>query len=316
VTEYTSSHRSDGFSWRPQKKTLALLDAIEDVLEEYPDQRMTVRQVYYRLVSKLLIPNNMRSYQNLVGLLTNARKSDAIPVDRFVDRARRVEKLGWGYASVAAWLSEESAMYRRRPTEGQEHYVEVWTEKDALSGVIENHVGDYGPIVAVSKGYPSYTLLYEAAQRFTRAISDRHYDHHKVHLIYLGDFDPSGENIYEVICSELWNIMSHEVITEKVALTAEQIEEHNLPPMPTKPSDSRQARFVAEHGDIAVELDALPPDALEAIVRGAVERFYDWDVRQRVDELERADRSRLAVLVHQESLLSSGDSEEEEEEED
>lgn len=44
--------RVKGFAtWRPQKKTLALLEDIDAVLEEYSGYLpLTIRQIFYRLV--------------------------------------------------------------------------------------------------------------------------------------------------------------------------------------------------------------------------------------------------------------------------
>ena len=44
-----------------------------------------------------------------------------------------------------------------------------------------------------------------------------------------------------------------------MALTADDIERYQLPANRTKRTDRRAVRFIAEHGDKCVELDALPP---------------------------------------------------------
>lgn len=50
-------------------------------------------------------------------------------------------------------------------------------------------------------------------------------------------------------------------------MTLDQIRDWNLHTRPTKQSDSRAKGF----SDISVELDAIPPDQLRAMVRDAIE---------------------------------------------
>jgi len=79
----------------------------------------------------------------------------------------------------------------------------------------------------------------------------------------------------------------------KCALTSEDIDLHHLPSDFSKTSDSRRARFVAEHGDRCVELDALPPDVLETRLRTEVEARMELDALDHVHELEDEEREHL-----------------------
>jgi len=255
---------------------------------------MTVRQLYYRLVAGLFIPNNIRSYQNLVGLLTKARKVDLLDTGKFVDRARAVSH-PTGYGGLNEYVDIIRQAYRRRPNDGQPHYVEVWTEKDALSAVIGDVVEPFGATVVVSKGYTSYTVLVEAAKRFEREIGERSID--EVHLLYFGDFDPSGEDIFRVIGSEMEALVGVEFHIEKIALTRDLIDEHGLPPIPTKSTDSRTDRFRAAHGDEAVELDALPPDIFDTVVADAIQAWFDEDISRANEQRETRERDALTQAL-------------------
>ncbi|OFW62931.1 MAG: hypothetical protein A2Y74_05680 [Actinobacteria bacterium RBG_13_63_9] len=309
LRRFESLSRYDEFCWTPSPASLRLLADARDILATSP-RRMTVRQLYYRLVARLVIPNNVRSYQNLVSLLTKARKSDAIAADKFVDRARSVVK-PYGYRNLASYVNTIRNGYTRRPNDGQPHYVEVWTEKDALSAIIADAADPYGATVVVSKGYSSYTLLVEAAERFRRQIGRRDEDVGWVHLLYFGDFDPSGEDIFRVIGAELRALTGYDHFApEKVALTREQIDRHNLPPMPTKSTDSRTFGFRVAHGDEAVELDALPPEELERVVVEAVEQWFSWNVREQVLETEKRESAALGkALAGLDDLLTGEDEE-------
>jgi DNA topoisomerase VI subunit A len=58
-------------------KTVAILEAAVEVLTA--NKPMTVRQVYYQLVSRQVIENNRGQYQAVSNALVDARKSREIP---------------------------------------------------------------------------------------------------------------------------------------------------------------------------------------------------------------------------------------------
>jgi hypothetical protein len=58
-------------------KTLAVLDVAVDVINS-SSAAMTVRQVYYQLVSRHVIANNRSQYQLVSNLLVQARRDGTI----------------------------------------------------------------------------------------------------------------------------------------------------------------------------------------------------------------------------------------------
>jgi len=109
-------------------------------------------------------------------------------------------------------------------------------------------------------------------------------------LLYAGDHDPSGEDIDRdfAVRTGCWN----KVV--RVALSAEQVTEYNLPPNPGKATDSRAAGFIAKHGELRqVELDALDPDDLRHLYQRALDEFWDESAFEAVMEQERADIAEL-----------------------
>ena len=124
-----------------QAKTQALLDVAVEVLGlAHP---MSVRQVYYQLVSRQVIKNNRSQYQAVSNLLVQARKNGTVPWEWIEDRLRRPR-------SVAMWEGLQDFMktvrnaYRRDVWETQSDYLECWLEKDALSGIFEDTLESYG----------------------------------------------------------------------------------------------------------------------------------------------------------------------------
>src|SRR5688500_16590624 len=124
-----------------QAKTQAMLDvAIEVLRNAHP---MTVRQVYYQLVSRHVIDNNRGRYQAVSDLLVDARREGSIPWEWIEDRLRSPRRVSmWG--GVADFLTAVRGAYRRDVWADQPGYLEVWLEKDALSGIFETALASYG----------------------------------------------------------------------------------------------------------------------------------------------------------------------------
>jgi hypothetical protein len=79
---------------------------------------------------------------------------------------------------------------------------------------------------------------------------------------------------------------------ETVALTADQVAEHDIPTRPQKDSTHRRA----EDDDLAAELDAvdaLHPELLPRWIEEAVNHHCPEEIRERVTEQEEEDRDLL-----------------------
>lgn len=264
-------------------KTLVMLEEARAVLAE--NHPMTVRQVYYQLVSRQVIENNRGQYQAVSNLLVDARKDGAIPWEWIEDRLRRPRAVPmWDDLSDFAETARKA--YRRDVWATQPAYLEVWLEKDALSGIFEDVLGGYGVTLNVGRGYDGWDSIHNAAERYGDGAS--------VTVLYFGDFDPSGEDMVRSLRDRLGFFgCVPEVL--KCALTLADVTRYNLPPDFTKATDTRRAAFVAKWGDLSVELDALPIDVLRGRLVREVEARLDLAALTAVKRQERDDR---AGLVH------------------
>jgi hypothetical protein len=244
-------------------KTLAIVEgAIEVLSQNYP---MTVRQVYYQLVSRQVIENNRGQYQAVSNALVDARKSGEVPWDRIEDRLRRPRTVSmWG--GLAGFAEAACRAYRRDVWPSQSRYVECWLEKDALSGIFEDALNPYGITLNVGRGYDGWDSIHNAAERYGDGSSTT--------VLYFGDFDPSGEDMVRSLRERLAFFQSSPEII-KCALTFEDITTYHLPPDFTKATDTRRAAFIEKYGDrTCVELDALPVEVLrERILREVTARM-------------------------------------------
>jgi hypothetical protein len=253
------------------------------IIEEYAP--MTVRQLYYQLVVRDYIPNSRNAYCSFDRHLTTARERGLIAPSKFVDRSRPVRDVTRpGYESLTSFLGIVRRAYGRDPLEGQPEKVEVWIEKDALAQIVADVLAEWRPTIIVTRGYSPFTLLHEARERLRAKPAT---------ILYFGDHDPTGLDIYRDIAENLEPVAS----TERVALTEDQIAEYGLVPQITKDGDSRQAKFVERYGDAAYELDALPPDAFRDIVREAFEEHIDEEQVSLVAEREEKEIQRLMEML-------------------
>jgi hypothetical protein len=111
-------------------------------------------------------------------------------------------------------------------------------------------------------------------------------------VLYFGDFDPSGEDMVRSLQERLEQLGAEPEI-RKWALTPDDVERYQLPPDFTKKTDSRSAKFVAKHGDISVELDALPIDVLRARIIEEVEERLDLEALANTHRTDERDRQRF-----------------------
>jgi hypothetical protein len=263
------------------EKTEAIIQAAHEVLEAY--HPMTVRQVYYQLVSKQIIENNRGEYNGVSKALVCARQEGIIPWDWIEDRLR-MPRAVQQWDDLADFIGTVKRSYRRDVWATQERYLECWLEKDALSGIFEKVLNPFGATLNVGRGFDGWSSIYNAAQRFG--------EKEDATILYFGDFDPSGEDMVRSLRERL-AYLGAEPLIKKCALTAKDIDTYHLPPALAKTTDTRSAAFIQEHGNRCVELDALPADVLEDRIREEVESIIDGEALQAVREVERKEIIRL-----------------------
>lgn len=257
--------------WSTKRRTREDMADLRDVIHEVlaQDHPMTVRQVFYQLVVRGEIEKTEMEYKRtVVRLLTEMRLADEVPWDWITDESRRTRRT-LTFDSVRDALNNTAECYRRSALDMSEVYIEIWSEKEALSGIIWDEASQYDVPVVVSKGTPSLTQMFESFTNIRKAAEVG-----KQSYIYqFGDHDPSGCLIPKVIEKRLDEFCEkHDCqspIVERVALTPEQIERHGLPSRPTKRKGNTHARGFRGR---STELDALPSRELRRLVRSCIEQ--------------------------------------------
>lgn len=143
------------------KANLLRLDEINKIIIEYQRQgyRLTLRQLYYQLVSRDVIPNNTKEYGKLSNLLKEGRMAGIVDWDAIEDRLRKPDRPPC-WENPTEILDACISQYRCDRMKGQPTYMEVWVEKDALSGVLKRVTEEYGINIIVNRGYSSATAMH------------------------------------------------------------------------------------------------------------------------------------------------------------
>lgn len=274
-------------------KRLGLIGAANKIVEKYlaAGYRLTLRQLFYQLVVANLLRNVERSYKILGEAISDGRLAGLIDWEAIEDRIRQPFKHP-EFENLEELVKAALQSYRLPRWADQEHYVELWVEKDALAGVLRPLALAYHVTLMVNRGYSSQSAMYEAANRFEEAEAGGK----ETVLLYLGDHDPSGEDMVRDIRARLERFGAN-VDVQKIALTMAQVKQYNPPPNPAKMSDSRAASYVAEHGASSWEVDALPPDVLHKLIERSIHPFIDGKAWDRVVKQEEQDKKALTHAV-------------------
>ncbi len=268
------------------------MDAITAIASEY--DRMTIRQLYYQLVSRGSIEKTEAAYRRVCDISGQMRIAGTLSYGKIADGNRQRRSVAqWG--GPADLLESATAQYRKNRWEHQRWHVEVWCEKDALSGVLLPVCDAWGVTYVATRGNPSMTLIYESAI-FLNALPQA------TMIVYVGDHDASGRGISDRLEAQFAQ-HACDLIVARVALNPDQISDYRLPTRPGKTTDSQHARFAAEYGEASVEVDALPPDVLTEIVRDQIVAQIDEPAWLTAGEAERLERQSLADFTANLSAL-------------
>lgn len=272
---------------RTKAEMAAVREAILRLLAQ--DNPMTVRQVFYRLVSLGVIEKTEGEYKaTVVRLLTSMRREGDIPFGWIADNTRWMRKPRT-WSSLDQALRTTAQFYRRSLWDSQRDYVEVWLEKDALAGVVYEVTEEWDVPLMVTRGYPSLSFLYEAAEAIAAYEKP-------TFLYYFGDYDPSGLDISRAVNEGIREFAPYaDLHFTRVAVTPEQIADWDLPTRPTKASDTRSRFFEGE----SVEVDAIPPNQLRDLVEQCITGHVDFHALEVMQVAEQSERDLLMRMAAQ-----------------
>lgn len=263
---------------------LAIIEELEAL-----GYRLTLRQLFYQLVSRDIIANKQKEYKRLGEVISNARLCGLVDWDSIEDRTRRIRE-------VPHWTTPEDIIksaadsYRIDKWIDQPYQIEVWVEKDALVGIVEKACAPLDVKWFSCRGYGSQTALYDAGKRIVRHLCNGK----EPLIIHLGDHDPSGVQMTEDIYERLFMFAGQEIEVHRIALNMDQVNRYHPPENPAKETDSRFAKYEAKYGNECWELDALSPQVVEQLIIDEIMLYRDEDLYQVQVAREEKEREALA----------------------
>jgi len=220
--------------------------------------------------------NNQRCYKRLCDLVTRARLEGTIPYKCIHDPTRPV--VVWQQPqSVGPFIRHEINNflkgYYRDLMQSQPNHIEIVAEKNTIEGVLRPVAMDYTIPYTIGRGYSSLPPRYEMAERFKKSGKEQ------LVILFLSDYDPEGEDIAESFARSMRDDFGVDrLVATKVALNRAQIDAMGLPPqMKAKAGSSRRKKFVKQHGENVYELEAVPPNEMQNLLRSALDSVIKAD---------------------------------------
>jgi len=243
--------------------------------------RLTVRQLYYILVSKFQYPADRKFYKRLDYHLTKMRRLNPKLHAKFTDPTRHFIPAPLPYPKI-----------------------ELWVEKDSIRNFLNTLATKYRLSIQVLRGFASLSMYRKALLRAAKKNVQK--------ILYIGDFDPSGLLIEKVAEKEMG------IEIKRIALTLEQVKRFRPPSRPVNRKDSRAKDYVAKFGDRCWEVEALRPRTLFRLVEKKLrenvppEHLVEAEARERVAKIARPVTEKLRRTIEKEvfRLLETGISEE------
>lgn len=280
--------------------SLAIIDQANDIIREYDRQgfKLTLRQLYYQFVARDLLENKKRAYKRLGSIINDARLAGMVSWRAIEDRTRFLRgKSHWD--TPADIINSCVHGYNVDHWKSQDVKIEVWIEKDALVGVIQQVCTELDLDYFSCRGYVSQSEMWNAVERWRwdtvhNTDGEDTGERQDVVILHLGDHDPSGIDMTRDIQDRLNLFGEHrgfDVDVRRIALNMNQIHRYQPPPNPTK--DARSAGYIEKYGMESWELDALEPQVLSDLVRRHAMDLMDQGSWNTEDQKQRDGRSQL-----------------------
>ncbi len=284
------------------KKSLPLLKCAMDILhDEHP---VTLRQLYYRVVSAGDLEPTQKGYNRLKTMMGKLREVGEVPRTWIVDHIRATLKPS-SWTGLADFGDTVREAYRKDYWASLKSHVEIIVEKDAVAGTLHPVTEEYDVALRVCRGYTSISFAGEIADQGGEIA--RGFKH--IYAYYLGDYDPSGFDIERDLIDKLGRYSMLQVLDTnkygrdvargghvswtRLGVTESVFNKFDLIPLPIKHTDRRAKGFREEHGDQCTELDAIPPVELRRQVEEAILRHINAEKWARLQQVEAVEKEAM-----------------------
>jgi len=305
--------------WEARKEDI--IEAIMEVTaaEMQKGFAISLRGLFYKLVSQNLILNYLEPYQKLSSIVDDCKYSGLLDWNAIkVDGARDM-RIDYSVDGIPDALNDTITQYKLNRQEGQSNYIEVWCEKETLVDILRRVTDKYHIPLCIVKGRNSSSAIYKGYQRFREEIDTGR----PAKLIYIGDHDPSGLDMirdieqrtafmlknsrvdysrynasynstleYKTLLPEYFAVMP-------IALTMYQVKRYNLPDNYAKESDKLFNWYVQTYKtDKSWEVDALNSSVLTKLLEKTITGLMDLDLYENILQREAEDKAKLVAFIN------------------
>ncbi len=270
------------------RRTSAELDALDETIISIvtAEEPITLRGVYYRCVSFGVVEKTELAYRAVGRQLLKLRRAGRISYGSITDGTRWITK-PTTWRDLDSMLTDAASSYRRALWHDQAVEVHVFTEKDAISGVVLPVTEAWDVPLGVLRGFASESFAASVGETIRASARP-------TYVYQLGDHDPSGVAAWQDFTRKVEHFSGDsELVFERLAVTPEQITALALPTRPTKTTDTRAAKFTGA----SVEVDAVPTAVLRQLVENAITRHVDPHALELTRMVEAQERAGLEALA-------------------
>jgi hypothetical protein len=255
------------------------------------NQPLSVRSAMYRGIGILWRDSGDVCYRKCGRLILDMRRRGLVPYRWITNGTRSWDKPS-SWSGLADFAETVADAYRKDLWERQADYVEVFVEKDAMSGVISPVTREYDIRLNPIRGFGSETFLYNIAEQWKQIEKP-------IYVYYLGDHDPAGLAIEADLKRRLTNFAERNVNWRRLAVTDADFASEELLgfPVKRKGSAAKWRPFLEAYGDRCVEVDAIPAPEIRARVKAAIESHIDGREWQFLKDQEVREKQDVFALV-------------------
>ncbi len=285
---------------RFNSRTRDKVSVLAQILRE--NQPLSVRGAMYRGIGILWKDSSNPCYRQCGALVLKMRRLGLVPYPWIVDGTRSSDKPS-SWSGLADFAETVAHAYRKDLWERQKDYVVVFTEKDAMSGVIRPVTHEYDVQLNPIRGDISETFVWSIAEEWKEIQKP-------IYAYYLGDHDPKGFSIEANLRKRLLGFCGRDDITWiRLAITEDDFHS-DLLGFPIKLDKrglipSYAQAYHRQYGDRCVEVDAIPAPEIRERVREAIESHINQREWKFLKAQEAREKQNVFHLVKQ---IGEGDS--------
>ena len=277
---YKSMGKYNGRQRIQDSVTLQRYDRVMKAYESIGFEGISLRGIYYRVVSLFGEPKTDQTYSNYQKTVSDMRDYGILPFDLVLDGTRTFFNHE-GYSSKEEFIRSVSASYKihrwsQKPTKPL-----PIVEKLAMVDILREVCDKWGIILLAARGFNSKTAWYNVMKQAEEG--------QKLDLLVFTDYDTSG---LSMVGPGREAIVQHgkigEVTIRRIGLDPEHVEEFSL--------ITREDKAANSELEFACELDAMTPQQARLVVSRELEKYMPSSELVDLIEQEEREREGLSLL--------------------